>query len=170
MHVTLFAARISLAMQNRKNSDCMSLFPRAISVPTFSVPLCSANHHAIYRYSLEKLGKFYLMLEAGMHILVPFVDQITFTRCLKTGLLDCPPQVRQFKHAKIDWHYMHSKPTYVHTARHHKRQRFDCSRRGNHHTRSEHVEELLLCRQSGRNACCDRKWNHTQSCRNNERG
>ena len=53
------------------------------------------------RYSLEKFGKFYLMLEAGMHILVPFVDKITFTRCLKAGLLDCPPQVRVLKMLKL---------------------------------------------------------------------
>jgi regulator of protease activity HflC (stomatin/prohibitin superfamily) len=33
------------------------------------------------------------MLDSGIHFLKPFVDQITFTRCLKTGLLDCPPQV-----------------------------------------------------------------------------
>ncbi len=44
-------------------------------------------------YALEKLGKYHCMLEAGVHLLVPFVDEITFTRCLKTGLLDCPPQV-----------------------------------------------------------------------------
>jgi hypothetical protein len=56
----------------------------------------STTHHDLFRYSLEKFGKFFLMLEAGMHILVPFVDQITFTRCLKTGLLDCPPQVSHF--------------------------------------------------------------------------
>ena len=33
------------------------------------------------------------MLDAGVHMLTPFVDEITFTRCLKAGLLDCPPQV-----------------------------------------------------------------------------
>jgi hypothetical protein len=49
-------------------------------------------------YALEKLGKYFRMLEAGMHILVPFIDEITFTRCLKTGLLDCPPQVRRGRH------------------------------------------------------------------------
>ena len=103
-HVTCFAARISLAMQNQKDLGCTSLFPRAISVPTFFWPRRSANHHSmLIRYSLEKLGKFYLMLEAGMHILVPFVDQITFTRCLKTGLLDCPPQVSQFQHSIINF-------------------------------------------------------------------
>ena len=32
------------------------------------------------------------MLDAGIHFLTPFVDAITFTRCLKAGLLDCPPQ------------------------------------------------------------------------------
>ena len=48
---------------------------------------------AVYRYALEKFGKYFCMLQAGMHILVPFIDEITFTRCLKTGLLDCPPQV-----------------------------------------------------------------------------
>ena len=32
------------------------------------------------------------MLNAGLHILTPFVDKITFTRCMKAGLLDCPPQ------------------------------------------------------------------------------
>jgi regulator of protease activity HflC (stomatin/prohibitin superfamily) len=32
------------------------------------------------------------MLDAGLHLLTPFVDEITYTRCLKAGLLDCPPQ------------------------------------------------------------------------------
>jgi hypothetical protein len=32
------------------------------------------------------------MLDAGLHVLAPFVDKITFVRCLKAGLLDCPPQ------------------------------------------------------------------------------
>ena len=32
------------------------------------------------------------MLDAGIHFLKPFVDEVTFTRCMKSGLLDCPPQ------------------------------------------------------------------------------
>jgi hypothetical protein len=32
------------------------------------------------------------MLDAGIHFLKPFVDEVTFVRCMKSGLLDCPPQ------------------------------------------------------------------------------
>jgi len=45
-----------------------------------------------YQYALESFGVYSGMLDAGIHFLKPFVDQITFTRCLKSGLLDCPPQ------------------------------------------------------------------------------
>jgi hypothetical protein len=59
--------------------------------------------HLARSYALEKLGKYFRMLEAGMHILVPFIDEITFTRCLKTGLLDCPPQVSSMLSTNVLW-------------------------------------------------------------------
>jgi hypothetical protein len=58
-----------------------------------AAPPPSTTRDTRRRFAKESFGKYSGMLEAGVHVLTPFVDEITFTRCLKTGLLDCPPQV-----------------------------------------------------------------------------
>ncbi len=41
----------------------------------------------------ERLGKFQQTMEAGFHVLVPFVDRISYKHSLKEQALDVPPQI-----------------------------------------------------------------------------
>jgi len=43
-------------------------------------------------YILERLGKYRATLEAGFHILVPFIDNISYKHSLKERAVDVPPQ------------------------------------------------------------------------------
>jgi len=44
-------------------------------------------------YVVERLGKYSRMLDAGFHVLVPFVDRITAKHSLKEHVLDVPSQM-----------------------------------------------------------------------------
>jgi regulator of protease activity HflC (stomatin/prohibitin superfamily) len=44
-------------------------------------------------YIVERLGKYSGTLEAGMHIMIPFVDRIAYRTELKEMVLDIPPQI-----------------------------------------------------------------------------
>ncbi len=44
-------------------------------------------------FIIERLGKFSRKLEAGFHILVPFIDKIAYKHNLKEAAIDVPPQV-----------------------------------------------------------------------------
>ena len=44
-------------------------------------------------YVVERLGKYYMTLSAGFHILVPFVDAIRYKHSLKETAVDIPEQV-----------------------------------------------------------------------------
>ena len=41
---------------------------------------------------VEKLGKYSRTLEAGFHILVPFLDKVSYKHTLKEQAVDVPPQ------------------------------------------------------------------------------
>lgn len=43
-------------------------------------------------YIVERLGKYSQTLEAGFHILIPFVDNVSYRRSLKEVAIDVPPQ------------------------------------------------------------------------------
>lgn len=43
-------------------------------------------------YVVERLGKFYTVLGAGFHILIPFLDRVAYKRSLKEEVLDVPQQ------------------------------------------------------------------------------
>ena len=43
-------------------------------------------------YIVERLGKYRCTLEAGFHILVPFIDKIAYRHSLKEQAIDVPPQ------------------------------------------------------------------------------
>ncbi len=43
-------------------------------------------------FIVERLGKFYKTLEAGMHILIPFIDKVAYRHTLKEQAVDVPPQ------------------------------------------------------------------------------
>ena len=43
-------------------------------------------------YIVERLGKYNATLEAGFHILIPFLDRVAYKRTLKETPLDVPPQ------------------------------------------------------------------------------
>jgi regulator of protease activity HflC (stomatin/prohibitin superfamily) len=43
-------------------------------------------------YVIERLGKYRCTLEAGFHILLPFVDRVAFIQDLKEETIDVPPQ------------------------------------------------------------------------------
>ena len=44
-------------------------------------------------YILERLGKFQTTLEAGFHVLVPFIDNVAYKHSLKERAVDVPSQV-----------------------------------------------------------------------------
>jgi regulator of protease activity HflC (stomatin/prohibitin superfamily) len=44
-------------------------------------------------YVVERLGKYTTTLEAGFHLLVPFVDRIAYRQNLKEEAIDVDPQV-----------------------------------------------------------------------------
>ncbi len=48
------------------------------------------NQHA---YIVERLGKYSQTLEAGFHILAPFIDKVSYKFSLKETAIDVPPQV-----------------------------------------------------------------------------
>ena len=43
-------------------------------------------------FIIERLGKYHNTLEAGMHVLVPFVDKLAYKHTLKEQAIDVPPQ------------------------------------------------------------------------------
>ncbi len=43
-------------------------------------------------YIIERLGKYHNTLEAGFHILMPFIDRVAYRRTLKETPVDVPPQ------------------------------------------------------------------------------
>ena len=43
-----------------------------------------------YAYVVERLGKFHAVLEAGFHILLPFIDVIRYRHELKSGQSTSP--------------------------------------------------------------------------------
>ncbi|MCO4798077.1 MAG: paraslipin [Colwelliaceae bacterium] len=43
-------------------------------------------------YVVERLGKYRCTLEAGFHVLLPFVDRVAFVQDLKEETIDVPPQ------------------------------------------------------------------------------
>ena len=43
-------------------------------------------------FVIERLGKFSRILEAGFHILIPFLDEVTYKRSLKEEVLEVPKQ------------------------------------------------------------------------------
>ncbi len=46
-----------------------------------------------HAYIVERLGKYSKTLEAGMHILVPFIDKVAYRHTLKEQAVDVPPQM-----------------------------------------------------------------------------
>ena len=46
-----------------------------------------------HAYIVERLGKYRKTLEAGMHILFPFIDRVAYKHTLKEQAVDVPPQM-----------------------------------------------------------------------------
>lgn len=46
-----------------------------------------------HAYIVERLGKFNRNIEAGMHMMIPFIDRIAYRTSLKEVVLDIPPQI-----------------------------------------------------------------------------
>ena len=43
-------------------------------------------------YIVERLGKYRCTLDAGFHILIPFLDSVAYKHTLKEQAIDVPPQ------------------------------------------------------------------------------
>ena len=43
-------------------------------------------------YIVERLGKYHCTLDAGFHILIPFIDRVAYKHTLKEQAIDVPPQ------------------------------------------------------------------------------
>ena len=43
-------------------------------------------------FIIERLGKYRCTLEAGFHVLIPFLDRIAYRHTLKEQAIDVPPQ------------------------------------------------------------------------------
>ena len=43
-------------------------------------------------FIIERLGKYHATLEAGFHLLIPFVDRVAYKHSLKEIVMDVPPQ------------------------------------------------------------------------------
>lgn len=59
---------------------CVTIIKTAVVVPQRSA------------YIVERLGKYNATLEAGFHILMPFIDRVAYKRTLKETPIDVPPQ------------------------------------------------------------------------------
>jgi regulator of protease activity HflC (stomatin/prohibitin superfamily) len=46
-----------------------------------------------HAYIVERLGKYSKTLEAGLHILIPFIDKVAYKHTLKEQAVDVPPQM-----------------------------------------------------------------------------
>jgi regulator of protease activity HflC (stomatin/prohibitin superfamily) len=46
-----------------------------------------------HAYIVERLGKYKKTLEAGLHILIPFIDRVAYKHTLKEQAVDVPPQM-----------------------------------------------------------------------------
>jgi len=44
-------------------------------------------------FVVERLGRFHAVLDAGFHVLVPFIDAIRYRHTLKEQAIDVPPQI-----------------------------------------------------------------------------
>jgi regulator of protease activity HflC (stomatin/prohibitin superfamily) len=44
-------------------------------------------------FIVERLGKYHKTLEAGLHILLPFIDKVSYRHSLKEQAIDVPPQM-----------------------------------------------------------------------------
>ncbi|MFP4459867.1 MAG: SPFH domain-containing protein [Candidatus Zixiibacteriota bacterium] len=61
-----------------------------VIVTLFKTARVVPNKHA---YIVERLGKYSKTLEAGFHILTPFIDKVAYKLILKEEAIDVPPQV-----------------------------------------------------------------------------
>ncbi len=43
-------------------------------------------------YVVERFGKYYKTMEAGLNVIVPFIDRVAYTRTLKEQAYDVPSQ------------------------------------------------------------------------------
>ncbi len=43
-------------------------------------------------YVVERLGKFFATWDAGLHVLIPFIDRVAYRHSLKEAAVDVPPQ------------------------------------------------------------------------------
>jgi regulator of protease activity HflC (stomatin/prohibitin superfamily) len=69
-------------------------FILAIAVIFIIMVLANAARVVPHRtvYIIERLGKYLTTLEAGFHILIPFVDKVAYRHSMKELVMDVPPQ------------------------------------------------------------------------------
>ncbi len=60
-----------------------------VIIVLFKTALVVPNQEAVV---VERLGKFHAVMYAGFHILIPFIDAVSYRRSLKEDVLDVPKQ------------------------------------------------------------------------------
>ena len=74
----------------------MEFWPIALALALFAIFLLSRTIRVVPQqmvFIVERLGKFDRIISAGPHILIPFVDQVTYRHSLKEIVLDTPEQL-----------------------------------------------------------------------------
>ena len=61
-----------------------------IVIAVFKTMRIVPQRHA---FLIERLGKYHKTLEAGLHILIPFIDKVAYKHTLKEQAVDVPPQM-----------------------------------------------------------------------------
>ena len=81
-----------LAAQNAAISGALVFFALVALIVIITICKTAVIVPQKTAYIVERLGKYRCTLDAGFHILVPFIDRIAYRHTLKEQAIDVPPQ------------------------------------------------------------------------------
>jgi regulator of protease activity HflC (stomatin/prohibitin superfamily) len=74
----------------------MNLLSLSLFLFIFIIILISKSSYIVPQkmiYIVERLGKYHKQLQAGFHVIIPFIDKIAYQHSLKEAVIDVPEQV-----------------------------------------------------------------------------